>query len=496
MADQDLKLNVTATATGDGLRKTAEEVKNLNAETAKSAPIALEVKSREEQLAAVRERHAEAARKQAEAEAHLDAKRAASPIFGTPAGGAADVGAAVAGAGGAGAGGVGLGAMTGVIAGQMINEIPRAIQAAIDLAEEQRITLQKQSAELAKQVQQWGSMVAAADSLSDRIKLQVSMHERAAELVEKAAQAPVAKGSGLGGMLDNLLDNLKGLGNLLQTGMGDEGVSFEYSFEKKEKEAAEEAARQAKIRRTQDAKMVEQHAAREKELTDRSKLSIDERFEAEMLEIGKLETRRDEALANQQVRVAAETQGQIDAAQKRLREVEREADERRKIEQQATQDFNALQEKAAADERAREVAAEEARGASMAAEFDREEKQKQDDASERKRMEENNARALERVEREARQEAARDAREAARYAPASGGTTFADAPKADIHASPSASFQSLRKSLPAVPDISASQDEVVRAMRAFSELMLRQQRTNIEVARSVNAVTSQSYDRS
>jgi hypothetical protein len=509
MADQNLNIQVAATATGDGLRKTAEEVKALNAETAKSAPIAAEATTREERLAAVRERHAEAARKQAEAEAELDAKREAAfaqlDAMKAQGGGQAQGAGADAG----GAGGTGVGAMAGVMAGQIVNEIPQAIQAMINSMEDQRISMQKQTAELSKQVAAWGDMVAAAGTVEDRLKLQLSMHERAAEIMERAAQAPVQAGSYLERVRDNLLMVTSALNSFERT--------TEYTFETKAREAEEQARIERMAGLQRDKKMIEQHIAREDELKRVSKMTLDERFERETLEIANLEQRRDEALANDQVREAARAQIMIEAAEKRMAAIRREGDELAKAlekerdalekervllakaDEQATRDFNALQEKGAADERAREVAAEEARAGLMAAEFDREEKAKEKAQRERERMEENNARALERVEREARQEAARDAREARRYAPVSGGTTFGAETAPDIHSGPSASFQTLRKSsqaVPAVPDISASQDEVVRAMRALSDQLLRQQRANIEVTRAAQNATSQSYERS
>jgi hypothetical protein len=175
MADQDLKLNVTATATGDGLRKTAEEVKNLNAETAKSAPIALEAKTREEQLAAVRERHAEAARAQAAAEAELDAKRAASPFFNGQA-------PAIAGppAEGGGAGdsllGVGVaGGLAGAAAAASAMLAKEAIDGLMNITtrmEEARLETEKMSNALKAQADAWLEQAQAVRSRGDLLKFQ------------------------------------------------------------------------------------------------------------------------------------------------------------------------------------------------------------------------------------------------------------------------------------------------------------------------------------
>jgi hypothetical protein len=503
MADRNLNIQVAATATGDGLRKTAEEVKVLNAEMANSAPIAAEATTREERLAAIRERQAEAARQQAAEEEALNAKREAA--FAQLDAMKAQGGGQGAGADAGGAGGTGVGAMAGVMAGQIVNEIPQAIQAMVNSMEEQRISMQKQSAELSKQVAAWGDMVAAAGTVEDRLKLQLSMHERAAEIMERAAQAPVAKGNALENLRDNLLFLTSSLNSFERT--------TEYTFETKAREAEEQARIERMAALQRDKKMIEQHIAREGELKRVSQMTLDERFERETLEIANLEQRRDEALANDQVREAYRAQIMIGAAEKRMAAIQREGDELAKA---LDKERDALEKlgKALDDNMRKEgeqfAKAEKAKqreeeregrdlDTNMRKEGEKFRKDEEKAQRERERMDENNARALERVERETRQEAARDAREARRYAPVSGGTTFGAETAPDIHSRPSTSFQTLRKSsqaVPAVPDISASQDEFVRAMRALSDQLLRQQRANIEATRAVQNATSQSYERS
>lgn len=203
MADQDIKVNVTATATGDGLRKTEEEVKNLNAETAKSAPIALEAKTREEQLAAVRERHAEAARAQAAAEAELDAKRAASPFFG---GQAPAIAGPPAEGGGAGDSLLGVG-VAGGLAGAAATAATMVAKEAIDgllnittRMEQARVETEKMTAELMKQSTQW---LAMAQEVNTRRELLGLQQQQRAE-IEQTRDAMYALERSAGSLVDQM----------------------------------------------------------------------------------------------------------------------------------------------------------------------------------------------------------------------------------------------------------------------------------------------------
>jgi len=185
VADQNLNLQVAATATGDGLRKTTAELRELNAETARAAPLAAEAKTREEQIAAVRERHTAAAREQAAAEALLDEKRAASPFF--------NGSAPAAPAGGdAGEGSLLEAGMAGGLAGAAATAATMLAKSAVDMLvsipqkmEESRLETERLTAELMKMAQQWLEMAKNAKTAGDVLQLQKQQREELSKLTEE-----------------------------------------------------------------------------------------------------------------------------------------------------------------------------------------------------------------------------------------------------------------------------------------------------------------------
>jgi hypothetical protein len=510
MADQDLKLNVTATATGDGLRKTAEEVKNLNAETAKSAPLALEVKTREEQLAAVRERHAEAARQQAAAEAELDAKReeALARLD------AARAAAADADKGGspddAAGGGASAAVNMGMRAGMSVFTAMEQVAAQMD---RDRIAMQERTAETLKQVDAWTTMAAKANTMTEVLKLHADIYKRLNEMRDEIEKTPMV-GPGVAGFSGFMVDSLKanlnslsepseGLLGLAQriaavtTGLGGLGSLLgeqEMSWEKAEKSAREAL----KIRETfaaNAARHAVEQMEREKALAElpieeqqrqlNDRLMEQQRLQSGMEKYGK--QWRDQQIAIMDTEKAIEA---VNAALEKLTASREREGEQLDANMRKEGEKFAKQEEAYA----RATAEAENQMSADAARYNAEQAREQEkEARDRERIEANNRRAFEQAEKETSRKKEREERDRLRYGIPEGGINLGGGAPARtgslLSGGPGVGMESLRPHT-AMPDASAANAALVQAAQDARDVVLSIIRAQTQATAALKDVKS------
>lgn len=269
MSENVTKIVVETERKGDGLTKAKTEVDSLSRATSDALPILDSTKTREEQVAAVRLRHAEAAREAAAAEEELSAKREAA-FAKLDAMKAEDGGEDQAGKGGMGKA-VGLGLAGGMAAARIIGEITAQLDA-------ERIATQQQTFELEKQIAAWAGIVTRADSMADVLKLHESIYTRLDGMREKLAEIPMT-GAGIGGFSTQWVDGLKlidrALDHHFNNGAG-EAERFQTSWEQ-----AETHARQAlRVEETFAKALARQAEERASHREKIAALPVDERVRA------------------------------------------------------------------------------------------------------------------------------------------------------------------------------------------------------------------------
>lgn len=100
---------------------------------------------------------------------------------------------------------IGIAVLAGTELNRQINEMARSY-------DEARLTAEKQSAELEKQIDQWKTMASVAQNMNDVVKVTDSVNKGLEALTEKLRDV---KGEGSGGFFQNMTDGLKGWSNTL-----------------------------------------------------------------------------------------------------------------------------------------------------------------------------------------------------------------------------------------------------------------------------------------